>query len=65
MTRETLAKLPDNVRTTLESLRKAYKNDAFDHDIVRGRIGGYCRGLCDAGMITERERKILVVYAMT
>ena len=64
MTRETLNKLPANVREIIENLRKEYKN-AVGYNrkgAKRERLAGYVMGLRDAGLITERERQILFVY---
>lgn len=62
MTREVLNKIPENVRSAIEELRRDYYNDALNIDKVRSRAYGYTLGLRDAGLITERERQILFVY---
>ena len=62
--RKLIEKLPDNVKFKIELLRKDYNNPALDRDMARARIGGYCDGLRDGGLITERERMMLVVYAL-
>lgn len=62
MTRETLNKMPENVRKAIEDLRKDYKNVALNRDGCRARISGYTKGLRDAGLITEREEQILFIY---
>lgn len=62
MTRETINKLPENVRAHIEEIRKDYKNPALRKDEVRERLCGYVKGLQDAGLITERERQIVFVY---
>lgn len=65
-TRELIDKLPTNVRAKIEELKKTFKlfpvTDWHKHNEVRATINGYTRGLCDAGLITERERQILYVY---
>lgn len=62
MTRETLNKMPENVRKAIEDLRKDYKNEALNHDECRAKSYGYTKGLRDAGLITERERQVLFIY---
>ena len=64
MTRETINKLPENIREVIEDLRKEYKN-AVEYNrqgAKRERLAGYVMGLRDAGLITERERQIIFVY---
>lgn len=63
MTRETVAKMPQRVQFMLKDFNKDYHNNALDKDEVRAEIAGYVLGLRDAGLITERERQILFVYA--
>lgn len=65
-TRELIAKLPQNVMDRINGMKKTYK--AFHpgerkHDEARDMINGYTTGLMDAGMITDRERAILFIYA--
>jgi hypothetical protein len=65
MTRETLAKMPANIRAEIEDCRRSYKAEGFPqwhYDIARERSAAYVKGLRDAGLITERERQILFVY---
>lgn len=62
MTRETLEKLPANVRDHIESIRKDYKNNGLRKDDTRMHAYGYTLGLRDGGLITERQRQILYVY---
>ena len=64
MTRETLDKLPENVRNEIERLRKDYKHEELYNrqDAARARLAGYVKGLQDAGLITERERMFLFSY---
>ena len=62
MTRETLEKLPANIRTALERLKKDYKNEALQTDEVRKEIYGYTNALRDGGIITERQRQLLYCY---
>lgn len=70
MTRETLEKLPQNVRTRVESFRNQYRI-AKERDIsgakanvtaARSASAGYMQGLKDAGLITDAERQILFIY---
>jgi len=65
-TRETLEKLPANVRHEIELRKSDYKRfptTAYSmHMQIRATINGYLRGLRDAGLITERERQVLFVY---
>lgn len=62
MTKELIERLPRNVVESVEELRKDNKNSAISKDETRARLSGYCKGLRDAGLITERERQILFVY---
>lgn len=62
MTRETLNKLPETVLKNIEGLRHDYKSGVVYKDIARAQAAWYVKGLRDAGLITERERKILFIY---
>ena len=64
MTRETLEKLPPNVREHIELFRYIIKDAGTDKisEIAKARLAGYVIGLRDAGLITERERIILFCY---
>lgn len=65
MTKETLDKIPENVRFEIELIRKRMKNTKNDierRDVVTEYSYAYGKGLRDAGLITERERQILFVY---
>ena len=63
MTREIINKQPQNVRNAIERFKKDYKNPVTNKGEVRSRIAGYVQGLYDAGLITERERQTLFIYA--
>ena len=54
--------MPEKVVNVLNQLRKDYYNDALNTDAVRKESYGYTKGLCDAGLITERERQVLFLY---
>lgn len=62
MIREVLEKMPKNVRTELENIRKARKNGCMTDNEARQRAAGYTQGLYDGGLITERERQKLFIY---
>ena len=62
MTRETLNRMPENVRRNLEGLRHEYKSGVVSKDEVRAKAAWYVKGLRDAGLITERERGKLFIY---
>lgn len=62
-TRELLKKLPENVLWNIERLRKDYTTSTFHVAQVRAEIYGYVRGLTDAGLINENERRLLYCYA--
>ena len=65
-TRELISKLPQNVMDRIDGMKKAYKASypgERKHEEARNMINGYTRCLMDAGLITERERQILYVYA--
>lgn len=60
--KDTLEKIPANVRQVLDDIKKDYNNPTVNQDITRKYLYGYIKGLRDAGLITERERQILFVY---
>lgn len=70
MTKQTLEKLPENIKKTVEQFRKDYKALQNNGDMARikygneyrARMAGYAKGLADAGLITEKERQILFCY---
>lgn len=61
-TREVFNRMPEAVRNKLEDIRKDYKNPTLNKDATRAKLYGYTQGLRDAGLISERERQILLVY---
>ena len=61
-TREVFNRMPEAVQSTIENLRTEYKNEVNEKATVRAELYGYTKGLRDAGLISERERKILYVY---
>jgi hypothetical protein len=65
MTRKTLEKLPENVRNTVERLKKHFNTltDYHERYEMMERIAGYTDGLRDAGIVTDRERAIIYIYA--
>ena len=66
MTREVIAKLPPNVREKIEAFRrerKGFEGDYLRQERIRERVAGYTDGLCDGGLLTDRERQIVFVYA--
>lgn len=65
MTRETLEKLPENVRNKVEGLKKHFQSctDYHQRYEMRERIAGYTDGLHDAGIVTDRERAAIYIYA--
>ena len=65
MTREVIEKLPPNVREKIEAFRrerKGFEGDYLRQDLIRERAGGYTQGLCDGGLLTDRERQIVFIY---
>lgn len=62
MTREVLEKLPETVRKNIEGLRHDYKSGTVCKDVARAQSAWYVKGLRDAGLIKDYERKILYVY---
>lgn len=64
MTRETLLKLNATQRFVVETTRDSYKKGYISHEIALASIGGYAKGLRDAGVITERDRQVLVSYTL-
>lgn len=61
MTREILDKLPTNVLNHIEELKKDYNFHKMDF-APRIALREYVKGLRDAGLITEQERKVLFIY---
>ena len=61
MTRELIERLPKNIIDEIDRLSTDYHN-GYKKDETRARLAGYCKGLRDAGLITEYERKVLFVY---
>ena len=63
MTRETIAKLPEAAQNGIALLRNAYKEGNYAYrENVRNRAEGYTKGLQDAGIITDMERRVLYIY---
>ena len=65
-TKELIARLPQNVMDRINGMKKILKTTypgERKYDEARNMINGYTKGLMDAGMITDRERSILYVYA--
>lgn len=67
MTKKTLEKLPVKVRKEIEYLKDLYRGYAQRNDYLlegnaRARIAGYVRGLMDCGIISEKERQVLICY---
>ena len=67
MTEKILGKIPVKVRRQIEVYRKDYSEaKKYDKhwilDETRARASAYCKGLMDAGLITDRERQMLFIY---
>ena len=62
MVRETLTKIPENVKRQLDEYKRLYNGLPDRREETIARSAGYLLGLRDAGIITERERQILFVY---
>ena len=63
MTKEVISRMPSKVMFVLDSLKADYKSPYMSKDETRARLAGYVLGLRDAGLISDRERQILFVYA--
>ena len=61
-TKDVLERLPESVRAYLEQLRKDYSNPSIKHETCIARSAGYVHGLYDAGLVSDRERRLLFVY---
>ena len=59
-TRKVLNKMPENVRLHVEWLKNQYRKE--HKDIFRSASGSYVRGLQDAGLISDLERRLLFSY---
>jgi hypothetical protein len=62
MTRETVEKLPQEIRNRIEQFRQDAKKDAARRELYINKGRGYVEGLRDAGMIKEYESRILKCY---
>ena len=62
MTRETLEKLPQEVRNRIERFKKDSKNNIRYRELYVNKGIGYVEGLRDAGLISENECKALKCY---
>ena len=62
MVREVYNRMPDAVQKNLEGLRHDYKHGAYSKDETRTKAAWYVKGLRDAGLITEYERRVLFIY---
>ena len=60
MTKDTLAKLPDVYKSTIETFKTIYQRTGDKE--TRARAGGYITALRDAGIITETEKRTLLCY---
>jgi len=57
MTRKILDRLPENIQSYIERLKRDYNGNECYH-----RGSEYVRGLYHAGLITDRERMLLFTY---
>lgn len=70
MTREAMNKLPQHIQAQIEAYRSQYKTAKEDYlsgmrtnvEAARCASSAYMRGLKDAGLITEMERRALFLY---
>lgn len=62
MTQKTLEKLTHNVLLHVELLKKDYKRGFLNAGICRTAAYNYTKGLYDAGVLTEVERRQLFTY---
>ena len=61
-TKELLESLPNNVQTYIDSLKWQRKNNIINDSLLHNLASGYTHGLCDAGLITDRQRGMLFIY---
>lgn len=69
MVRETYERMPQAVKLALNGYKKLYRSakalDGTDYtrrDKIRTEASAYCKGLRDAGLVTDRERGYLYIY---
>lgn len=65
MTKQVLDKLPTAAFNKVNAYRNTYrgaKNDARRREVAHVAMMAYVCGLRDAGLITDRERRIVFVY---
>lgn len=67
-TRETYNKMPEVVRNKIDDIKRRNKiakeaDRWHERRRISAEASGYFTGLRDAGLITERERQILYIYA--
>lgn len=61
-TREVMNKLPNAVHDRIERFRSDMKANSRYKELYINKGSGYVEGLRDAGIITERELKLLKCY---
>ena len=70
-TRELIKSLPDNIQDRIKDIRDEYRKakNRFGTLAVEDKynmmVNGYCKGLYDAGVITDRERSMIYIYMKT
>ena len=62
MIREIYERMPEQVKKNLEGLRHDYKSGTYSKEIVRAKSAWYVKGLHDAGLVTDYERRALFIY---
>ena len=63
--KDLIERLPKNIMFQLDQYIADYKNATIPREHTRAAVGGYAKGLRDAGMITDHERGMLCVYCST
>lgn len=59
--KELVEKQPEQIQRRLQDFKKMHNIDGRRTESMH-RAGAYTQALCDAGIITERERQMLFIY---
>lgn len=72
MTRELIQSLPKNVRERITELKTEWKRASDQYgkysgaaERVDAKMNGYAYGLYDTGLLTEREKSVVIIYLHT
>ena len=61
-TKDLIEKIPANVLEHISNIKKQRNTGLITDKSANEKVSEYLHGLCDAGLITDRERGQLFVY---